>query len=349
MALHEPLAEVPDDFARGELPPLVDREGRVYTYLRLSITDRCDLACIYCMPPGGEEEHALRSDLLTFEEIATIVRLAARMGVRRVRLSGGEPLVRRGVVELVRELRASTPIEKLAMTTNATRLAELGRPLRDAGLGAVNVSIDSLDPATFARLTRGGDLGKVLAGIDEALALGLETKLNAVLVRGENDHEIEALVDFAWARGISLRFIELMPLGEGAKLGADRRVPAAEVVARLGERLAPDLVSGARDHGPARYRLAADGSGRRVGFITPISDEFCASCNRVRLTAQGDLRACLASRKALSLRDLLRDGADERTLAWALHASLGTKAAGHFFLDGSVVEHEHVGMSLIGG
>jgi cyclic pyranopterin phosphate synthase len=213
----------------------------------------------------------------------------------------------------------------------------------------VNVSLDSLDAAKFHRITRGGDLARVLAGVHAALDAGLEVKINAVLLRGENDDEAPALVDWAFSLGVTLRFIELMPLGEGANLPPDARVSAEEAVALLGGRLSRDAPRGIEGQGPARYLEASDGSGRRVGFITPISDEFCGTCNRVRITARGDVRACLASRRAISLRDLLREGADDRALAWALHWSLSGKARGHFFLDASVREHEHVGMSLIGG
>jgi cyclic pyranopterin phosphate synthase len=349
-AVYEALPPPPDAFGQGgALPPLTDPQGRRYDYLRLSVTDRCDLACVYCMPPGGEDEHARRDDLLRFEEASRLLRVAAAMGVRRVRLTGGEPLARKDVVRLVAQVRTTTPVERILMTTNATRLAELARPLREAGLDGVNVSIDSLDPARFHRLTRGGDLAGVLAGLHAAREAGLAIKINAVALRGENDDEVGRLVDFAWSIGATPRFIELMPLGEGASLPPSTRVTAAEVVERLGARLAPGEARGAPGEGPARYLEAADGSGRRVGLITPMSDEFCGTCNRVRITARGDLRACLASRRAVSLRDVMRAGGSDRDLAWALVWSLSGKAQGHFFLDEGVDEHAHVGMSLIGG
>lgn len=348
-AVHEALPRVPEGFARDGLPQLLDPSGREYTYLRLSVTDRCDLACVYCMPPAGEAEHGLRQDLLSFEEAARLVDVMARMGIRRVRFTGGEPLVRRDVVDLVALVRRTTPVKKLAMTTNATRLAELARPLRDAGLTGVNVSVDSLDPEAFHRITRGGDLAKVLEGIRAALDVGLEVKINTVLLRGETDDEAERLVRWAFDLGVTPRFIELMPLGEGANLPTTMRVPASEVIERLGSLVVRETSGRPEDHGPARYVEASDGSGRRVGFITPLSDRFCGSCNRVRITARGDVRACLASRKAVSIRDLMRAGADDRELAWALHWSLSTKARGHFFLEPEVDEHTRVGMSLIGG
>lgn len=349
MALHEATAPMPAAFGEDGLPPLLDARGRAYSYLRLSVTDRCDLACVYCMPPSGEDEHALRRDLLTFEEASRLVAILSAMGIRRVRLTGGEPLVRRDIVALVERIARAPGIDDVVMTTNATRLSELAAPLRKAGLGGVNVSLDSLDADRFHRMTRGGELSQVLAGIHAALAEGLEVKLNIVTLRGENDVESGALVDFAWSLGVTPRFIELMPLGEAAKLGADRGVAASEIVERLGHRLAPAVVRGGAHHGPAKYRNAGDGTDRRVGFITPVSNEFCDDCNRIRITARGDVRACLASRRAVSLRDLMREGGSDRAIAWAVHAALGTKSRGHEFTDATETEHTNVGMSLIGG
>lgn len=341
----------PAGFAEGAIPPLTDRQGRRYRYLRLSVTDRCDLACLYCMPPSGEEDHSLRRALLTFEEAARLAHVFAAGGVERIRFTGGEPLVRKDVVELIARVHRVVPEVTLAMTTNATRLGELAGPLRAAGLGGVNVSLDTLDSDRFRALTRGGDVGRVKAGIHAALAEGLEVKLNVVPLRHdpESDDDLRTLVDWAWGLGITPRFIELMPLGEGAKLPADWRMSAADVRRVLGERLAdadPEPPGG--PVGPARYVPARRGR-HRVGFITAMSDEFCASCNRVRVTARGDVRACLADRRAVSLRDVMRAGGSDADLAWAMRWALGGKAEGHFFADPEASEHEHVGMSLIGG
>ncbi len=349
VAVYDSLPPRSSGWGDDGFPLLADAQGRRYTYLRLSVTDRCDLACVYCMPPGGELEHSVRKELLSFEEAARLVRVFATMGIRRVRFTGGEPLVRKDVVALVDLVRRTTPVETLVMTTNATRLEELAAPLRDAGLVGVNVSLDSLDAERFAALTRGGDLRKVLSGIEAALAVGLEVKLNVVPVRGRNDDELGAIVDWCWARGITPRFIELMPLGEGAKLGSSARIDSGDVLRLLGDRVAGELLGARADHGPARYRHAADGSGRRVGFITPLSHEFCGTCNRVRITARGDVRACLASRRAISLRDVMRASPDDRELAWAVWWALAAKDEGHRFLDAAEREHESVGMSLIGG
>ena len=346
-AVYEDWPARPDDF--DAIPLLRDSRGRRYTYLRLSVTDRCDLACVYCMPPSGEDEHAIRRDLLTFEEAARLVSVFALAGIRRVRLTGGEPLVRKDIVRLVELVHRRTEVEQLVMTTNATRLSELARPLRDAGLFGVNVSIDTLDAARFAELTRGGDLGRVLAGIHAAIDVGLDVKLNTVPLRGRNDDELRRIVDFAWSVGATPRFIELMPLGEGAKLPLSMRMNAVDVLEGLGEGISRDTPEGVEGQGPARYMAAADGSGRRVGFITPMSDEFCDTCNRVRVTARGDIRACLASRRAISLRNIMRAGGSDLDLAWAMVWSLSGKDRGHHFLEPEEHEHESVGMSLIGG
>ena len=331
---------------------LADTAGRHITYLRLSVTDRCDLACVYCMPKSGEDDHAHRAELLSFEEVARLVDLFVMSGVRRVRLTGGEPLVRRDVVRLVERIATRHPDVALAMTTNATRLGELARPLRAAGLRSVNISIDTLDPALFRTITRGGELAPVLAGIHAARHAGLDVKLNTVLLGGINDHEVERLVDFAWSLGVVPRFIELMPLGEAAHLPSATFISAAAALAPLAHRLARPS-DGAKNagagHGPARYTTAADGSGRRVGVISAVSDEFCGDCNRLRLTARGDLRPCLAAPEGLSLRDVLRAGGSDLELAWHLHSVLRTKAAGHGFIDASRDEHTRVGMSLVGG
>jgi cyclic pyranopterin phosphate synthase len=352
---------LPETFGRSGLPPLIDAQDRRYSYLRLSVTDRCDFACVYCMPPAGEDDHAVRPELLTFEEAARVVSVFAQLGIDRVRFTGGEPLVRRDLVRLV-ELVRRTGVEKLVMTTNGSRLSELARPLAQAGLRGVNISLDSLDPARFAAITRGGELRRVLAGVHAALAAQLEVKLNIVAMGGVNEDEAARLVDWAWDLGITPRFIELMPLGEAASLPTERFISHEQLRLRLGSRVS-QLSEDAREEpehharhgaaiagqGPARYLHARDGSARKVGFITAVSNEFCGSCNRVRVTARGDFRACLASRSAVSLRDAVRAGQSDRELAWLIHGALGSKLAGHFFDRPDVDEHHHVGMSLVGG
>lgn len=326
-----------------------DARGRRVTYVRISVTDRCDLACLYCMPPAGEHDHARREDLLTFEQIARLCSLFARSGVERVRFTGGEPLVRRDVVSLVARTHDAAPELALAMTTNGMRLAELAAPLAAAGLGTVNVSVDSLDPVRFGEVTRGGELGAVLAGIRAALEVGMRVKINAVLVGARSLDDAPAIVRWAWALGVVPRFIELMPIGEGASLPSSDFVGADRLVERLTDLVTTEREPGAASHGPARYLAARDGSGRRVGLITAMTDEFCGECNRMRLTSRGDVRPCLGSPEGAPLREALAAGVSDVDLAWLVHAALRTKAAGHGFVDPERDAHLRVGMSLIGG
>ena len=339
----------PEGWGEGHPVTLRDGHGRALTYLRASILDRCTMACVYCMPPGGEDDLAPRPDMLSFAELTTLVRALGRGGVRRVRLTGGEPLARRDVVGLVAMLAACPGPLELAMTTNGARLAPLAGPLRDAGLTSVNVSLDSLDPGRFARITRGGVLGEVLRGLHAALDAGLDVKLNTVVLGGQNVDELGAITDFAWSLGIVPRFIELMPVGEAASLPAATFVPAARMVEALEGRVTGGWAPSDGIRGPARYLEASDGSGRKVGLITAVSGTFCEGCNRLRLTSRGALRSCLASRRALSLRDLVRAGAGEADLLWAAAVAVGHKEVGHRFLDEGHLEHARVGMSLIGG
>lgn len=343
-----PNAAMPEDFGRAAWPALTDRDGRRYSYLRLSLTDRCDLACVYCMPASGESEHAIRKEMLQCDEVVRVVNVFARGGIRRVRFTGGEPLVRNDIVEIVDRVHREANVDELVMTTNATRLRMLAKPLKDAGLTGVNVSVDSFDAETFARVTRGGDLHEVLRGIDAALDAGLIVKTNTVVLRGENEHELADIVQRVWALGATPRFIELMPLGTGADILDERHVGVDAIVASLG-----GIVHGAREFvlnaGPARYMSAADGSSRRVGFITAMSESFCDSCNRVRVTASGSIRACLATRRSVSLRDAMRRGESDRELFWAIHTALSTKEASHHFLTPFRRDHRDVAMSLIGG
>jgi cyclic pyranopterin phosphate synthase len=330
---------------------LADPQGRHLRYLRLSVTDRCDLRCVYCMPESGVSASP-REDVLSFEELVRVVRLFTRLGVRTVRLTGGEPLVRKDVTELVRLLRDEVGLTDLAMTTNGTALAHHARALVAAGLARINVSLDTVDPMRFARMTRGGDLQRVLGGIEAVLEAGIgEVKVNAVVVRGENDGPAMAeLVEWAWSRGITPRFIELMPLGEGAKLGRDAVVSVAEIQAQLRALLALDDAPEYRiDRGPAAYLRSRDGHGKEVGFIGAVTDNFCHRCNRVRLTARGELRACLASPEGFSLRDRLRDGGDDAELLAAIEDALFGKREGHEFYRPGVDRHHAVLMSRIGG
>lgn len=330
---------------------LYDGQRRVVRYLRLSVTDRCSFRCVYCMPEAGLT-FAPRADLMSFEEMARLVGIFARLGVTRVRLTGGEPLLRRDLPALVRQIAAIDGIEDVALTTNGLALAELAAPLAAAGLGRVNVSLDSLDAATFARLTRTRPEthAKVLAGIDAARAAGLApVKINTVVIRGENDHELPAIVRWAAALGVVPRFIEYMPIGVDDRWGPASFVPVAEMRARLG-----DLETTARADlgpqpasGPARYRrYAVDGQPVDIGFITAVSEHFCDTCNRVRVTAQGVLQECLAFPGDLSLRDHLRRGDDDLALTEVVRRALSAKGPGHRFQGG---QRTLQSMSITGG
>jgi cyclic pyranopterin phosphate synthase len=316
--------------------PLLDNLERRVRYLRISVTDRCNFRCTYCRPED-DLEFGARTDLLTFEELERIVTVFAGLGVRKLRLTGGEPTVRSGVVELVGRLRRVPGIEQVVMTSNGALLGKLAAPLAAAGLSAVNVSIDTLDAERFARITK-GQLAPVIAGIDAALAAGLAVKLNAVALADTNGDEIVALCRFAWERGCVPRFIEHMPMSGGALYDAGNELTAAQIRAAVERELGPLTPSpqARRDAGPARYwRLAGDPR-REVGIISAMTEHFCGDCNRLRLTAAGDLHACLGHDDATSLRDIVRrrwedPRAAEAELIAAIAAAVGHKRPGHEF------------------
>jgi cyclic pyranopterin phosphate synthase len=287
--------------------------------VRVSLTDRCDLACVYCRPSRSDGYFEERLDERGWQ---AMVAGLVRAGVRRVRITGGEPLIYPRVAEMIAYV-ASLGVDDIALTTNATRLRDLAPKLREAGLRRITISLDSLRADRFWRITRGGDLAKVLAGIDAALAAGFsEVKINCVVLRGENDDELVGLTEWAWSRGITPRFIELMPIAEGARI-QDKLVTAAEMRERLAPLLEVEEAVVDPDRGPARYVHARRDPGLRVGFITGTSDTFCESCDRLRVTADGTLRPCLATdvgvnaKKAAQTGDL--DAIDEAVrMAWSL-------------------------------
>lgn len=336
-----PGAERPTD------GPITDRFGRAHTYLRVSVTDRCNYRCTYCMPAEGLDWMP-RGHLLTFEEIERVVRAFARMGVKKVRLTGGEPTVRRGLVELVGRIAAVPGIADLALTTNGHLLERLAAPLAAAGLRRVNVSIDAVDPEVFAKITRGGDVKRVLAGIDAALAAGLRpVKLNCVVVRDLNDHELVPLVTaFADRPDVVVRFIEYMPF---SKLEGRLHVPVRELRERLAARWTLEPLPRPAHGGPSvDWRLAE--TGQTVGFVSPITEHFCDACNRLRLQADGHLRTCLSREPAPSLRELLRQGMGDAELEQVLRERVWGKVAGHTaHLDGDDFAKFEGVMTNIGG
>jgi cyclic pyranopterin phosphate synthase len=311
--------------------PLEDTFGRRVTYLRISVTDRCDLRCVYCM-----SEHMTflpKRDLLTLEELDRVASAFVARGVRKLRLTGGEPLVRRDVMGLFRALSrhlASGALDELTLTTNGTQLARFARELADCGVKRVNVSLDTLDEATFRRVTRWGDLARVLEGIRAAKAAGLKVKLNMVALKDANEHEIAPMLEWAHGEGHDLTLIETMPLGEIEADRTDQYLPLSSVRARLEERYTlVDLPD--RTGGPARYVRVAE-TGGRVGFITPLTHNFCESCNRVRLTCTGTLYLCLGQDHAVDLRAPLRGSEGDEALHAAIDHGIGIKPKGHDFV-----------------
>ncbi|GAA0690766.1 GTP 3',8-cyclase MoaA [Marinobacterium maritimum] len=284
---------------------LIDRFGRRIDYLRLSVTDRCDFRCVYCM--AEKMTFLPREQVLSIEELYEVGRSFVELGVRRIRLTGGEPLVRRGLLALVQQL-GRLPVE-LSLTTNGSQLAKLAGPLADAGVDRINISLDSLQADRFQRLTRTGDLNQVLRGIDAAREAGIRRiKLNSVILRGRNDDEVLALVEFARERGLDISFIEEMPLGQISEHDrAEQFCSSEQLRARIETRFAL-LPSTERTGGPSRYFRMAD-SDSRIGFISPHSRNFCGDCNRVRVTAEGRLLLCLGHEHSVDLRQVLRDPA----------------------------------------
>jgi cyclic pyranopterin phosphate synthase len=323
----------------GAIPadPLVDSFARRIRYLRVSVTDRCNYRCTYCMPEdlGDQLVFEPRTAVLTFEELERLVGVFARLGVRKIRLTGGEPTVRKGIVELTGRLARVPGIEQVVMTSNGHLLPQLAAPLAAAGVTAINISLDTLDAAKFHQLTGRGELARVLAGVDAAVAAGLRVKTNAVALHGVNDGELVALCTYAWSRGAVPRFIEHMPMSDGALYAAAAELSAAQIRRLLEAALGPLVAanadaSGGRDPGPARYwRVAA--TGREVGIISAMTEHFCDDCNRLRLTATGALHACLGHDDAISLRDVMRRGGSDDDVVRSIAAAVTGKRAGHVF------------------
>lgn len=313
-----------------------DTLGRKITYLRLSVTDLCDLRCIYCMPEHGVPKRA-HSEICSLEELCDMAAAAVSLGVRKVRITGGEPLVRRGVVSLCQMLRALPGLEELCLTTNGVRLPELAAPLREAGVDRLNISLDTLRPERYRSITRIGELSSVLRGLDAAEAAGFShTKLNCVLMGGVNDDEIEDFVRLTQARPLSVRFIELMPMGACAKWEKARFLPAGAVLDRV-----PELEPAGTDGVSRLYRIP--GAAGTIGLIEPMSHAFCAECSRIRITADGKLKPCLHADTEIALR-----GLHGEALLDAIRQGIARKPERHALMrDGE----SHAGrcMSEIGG
>ena len=306
-----------------------DSFGRAITYLRLSLTDRCDLRCTYCMPE--RTRFMPRADLLTLEELDRVASCFIRFGVRKLRLTGGEPLVRKGAIDLIealgRHLRSGA-LDELALTTNGSQLAGHAEALAQAGVRRINVSLDHLDPESYRRITRGGDIGKTLVGIEVAQAAGLAVKINAVVLREDNFDHLPDLVGWAHGRGMAVTLIEVMPMGD---VGIERilqHVPMPEARARIESRW-PLADLALRTGGPARYARTA--AGGVVGFITPLSAMFCDGCNRVRVSVDGKLHACLGREVAVDLKAAIRGHQDDRMLEQEIAGLIAVKPKSHDF------------------
>ncbi len=312
--------------------PLIDPFMRHITYLRISVTDRCDFRCVYCM--AEDMTFLPKAEILTLEELERVATAFVRLGVRKLRLTGGEPLVRRNIMSLFRALGRLVKqgeLDELTLTTNGSQLAKHAAALAECGVRRVNVSLDTLDPAKFTAITRWGKLEQVLAGVEAAKAAGLHVKINAVALKGVNDEEAPDLVAWAGAQGFDVTFIEVMPMGElGGETRLEQYLPLSLLRARLAERFTLEETD-YRTGGPARYFLCRE-TGTRIGFITPMTHNFCESCNRVRLTCTGTLFMCLGQEDAADLRTPLRRSGDDAFLVEAIREAIARKPKGHDFI-----------------
>jgi len=310
---------------------MIDPFGRAITYLRVSVTDRCDFRCVYCM--AEDMTFLPKKDILSLEELDRVCSAFVRQGVKKLRMTGGEPLVRRDIMKLFRSLSRhldSGDLEELTLTTNGSQLARFARELADIGVRRVNVSLDTLDPDKFQAITRWGKLDKVMEGLAAAKDAGLQVKINAVALKGVNDDEVDRLVAWCGDEGYDLTFIEVMPMGEIGEQRVDQYWPLSMLRAQLAEKWTLDEID-YRTGGPARY-LRVKETGGRLGFITPMTHNFCESCNRVRVTCTGTLYMCLGQEDAADLREPLRMSESDDLLDTAIHQAIARKPKGHDFI-----------------
>ncbi len=328
--------------------PLVDRFGRVHRDLRISVTDRCNIRCFYCMP-AENVRFKPRSELLTFEEIERFVRVAAKLGIRKLRLTGGEPLVRHDLPRLIAKLAQTSGIEDIALTTNGLLLAEQAQALRDAGLQRLNISLDTLNPETFQRISRRDGFEKVLAGVSAAQQVGFDKiKLNAVAIKGLSEPDIVPLGRFAREHGLEMRFIEYMPLDADGNWDNGQVLAGEEIRRVLAAEIGPlEPLPVTNPSQPATDYQFLDGGGI-VGFINPVTQPFCADCNRLRLTAEGQIRNCLFSTVEWDARALLRSGGEDCELMQLIRDCVAAKKAGHGINSDEFIKPERA-MFQIGG
>lgn len=312
---------------------LIDPFNRKIEYVRVSVTDLCNYRCGYCMPEQGVHPEGNHKEYLSYDELARIIKAFVNLGVAKIRLTGGEPLVRKNLASLVKQISAFKGLEDIALSTNAHHLGREALALKEAGVNRCNISIDSLRPQRFNNITRGGDLEKVLQGVDKALEVGMTpVKFNMVVMKGTNDDEIEAMVDYGLEKGVEVRFIETMPIGPAGVSMMDQHYPADKILARIKKHVGSDLLpsSGKTHDGPSRNFLIA-GTQTRVGVISAVSQHFCESCNRVRLTARGVLALCLGQEDSVDLRTPLREGITDAELEQLITDAMLKKPERHFF------------------
>ena len=330
-------------------PALIDPFGRTITYLRVSVTYRCDFRCVYCM--AEDMTFLPKKDVLSLEELGRLCSAFIARGVRKLRLTGGEPLVRKNVMSLVRGLtrHIGRGLDELTLTTNGSQLARFAGELAGAGVRRINVSVDTLDPVKFRAITRWGDLGQVMGGVEAALAAGIKVKINAVALKGVNEDEFDGLIRWTHGLGMDLTLIETMPMGEVSADRTDQYLPLSTVRTQLAERWTLEDIP-YKTGGPARYVRVAE-TGGRLGFITPLTHNFCEGCNRVRITCTGTLFMCLGQEDAADLRAPLRASEGDELLQAAIDEAIGRKPRGHDF----IIDREHKGpavsrtMSVTGG
>ena len=326
---------------------MIDKDNRTLTYLRVSLIDRCNLRCLYCMPQGLLNPFK-EGELLTMKEIAQTVQLFAEMGITKVRLTGGEPLLRKEVPSLVREIKNTPGIREVVMTTNAVLLKNFASELKDAGLDRVNISLDTLNRENFKKITGLDKLEDVLAGIEAAVKVGLwPIKINTVLMKGYNDHEILDLLAFAVERSLDLRFIEWMPTAGDIHALRENRFMSSEVAKQMIEEKCGLVADTSNPHAPART-FQIPGSVSKVGFISPLSNAFCANCNRLRLKANGMMKTCLHGKEDLDIRGLLRAGVANEEIQAQIAETVFNRPKEHFLNDPSVAHNDFV-MTAVGG
>lgn len=312
---------------------LIDPFNRKIEYLRVSVTDKCNYRCGYCMPEQGVHPEGDHQEYLSYEELARIIKAFVALGVAKVRITGGEPLVRKNLPQFIEMIRDYEGLEDIPLSTNAHHLAREAQALKTAGITRANISIDSLKPNLFNKITRGGDLNKVLAGVDKALEVGIApVKFNMVVMKGTNDNEIESMVDYGLEKGVEVRFIETMPIGPAGISMMNQHYAADKILARVKAHVGSDLIpSAGKSHdGPSRNFLIA-GTQTRIGVISAVSQHFCETCNRVRLTARGELALCLGQEDSVDLRAPLRAGASDHELQEIIINAMLKKPEKHEF------------------